>query len=308
MRAHAITTKAPVGGRGRTMRTIVPCGVLALGLAVVLSAATASSTASAEPASAPAALLSTWYCPPPSPPPTTWEQWKDLTTCLGGPRFNFGDRQVGTASPVRQFALGVGCRPGGEYPCPAPFNPTIAVSGDYAQTNNCPATLSAAAPGQVQGCLINVTFTPTGTGPKAGTLSTGAGGPAATLTGNGVTHATPPAFPLEFDVYDGYSPGLPENLTLLKKRLTLYAHTNYDSRVVARGGVKRTVVRVAGSGPPKWKSTRFKAKLKHLRRLKQSPKPKVKIRLTAIDVFGQRATDELKVRLCREARQGTCVR
>ena len=96
---------------------------------------------------------------------------------------------------------------------------------------------------------------------------------------------------------------------LLRERLELYAHTNYDSRVVASGGVKRTVVRVAGSGPPKWKSTKFKAKLKDLSRLKESPtRPKVKIRFTAIDVFGQRATDELKVRLCREARHGTCAR
>ena len=47
MRAHTITTQARVGGRGRMKRRIVPGGILALGLAVVLLAATAS-TASAE--------------------------------------------------------------------------------------------------------------------------------------------------------------------------------------------------------------------------------------------------------------------
>jgi hypothetical protein len=42
----------------------------------------------------------------------------------------------------------------------------IAVSGNYAQTNNCPGTLAASA-----SCAINVTFTPTATGTRTGTLS-----------------------------------------------------------------------------------------------------------------------------------------
>ena len=75
------------------------------------------------------------------------------------------------------------------------INPRISVPGDYAQTNDCPPTLSA-YPRQLQGCIITVTFAPTSTGPKNGTLSTGPGGPTATLTGNGVTTPTPPALPL----------------------------------------------------------------------------------------------------------------
>ena len=43
MRAHTITTKARGGGRGRTKRNVVPRGILALSLAVVLFAAMASS-------------------------------------------------------------------------------------------------------------------------------------------------------------------------------------------------------------------------------------------------------------------------
>jgi hypothetical protein len=43
MRAHTITTKARAGGRGHRKRTMVPGGILALSLAVVLFAATASS-------------------------------------------------------------------------------------------------------------------------------------------------------------------------------------------------------------------------------------------------------------------------
>ena len=67
MRAHAITTKAS---------TTVLGGILALGLAVVLLAATAS-TASAERA------LSTWNCPPPPTPPTSPTTIAEIQDCVG---------------------------------------------------------------------------------------------------------------------------------------------------------------------------------------------------------------------------------
>ena len=179
MRVQTITTKAS---------TIVSGGILALGLAAVLLAATAS-TASAGTA------LSRWKCPPPPTPPTSPTSIAEIQGCLGGlfnewgRPFDFGDRQLGTTSPAQGFALGV--FDDGPYDNDS-FNPTISVSGDYAQTNNCPPTLSVTAPLPViQGCLITVTFTPTGTGPKEGTLSTGSGGPKARLIGNGVTHPTP---------------------------------------------------------------------------------------------------------------------
>jgi hypothetical protein len=180
MRAHTITTKAS---------PIVSGGILALGLAVVLLAATAS-TASAETA------LSTWNCPPPPTPPTSPTTLAEIQGCLGHRPvrpFDFGDRQLGTTSPAQGFALGVFENDS--------FNPRISVSGDYTQTNNCPPTLSVTAPlPLIQGCLITVTFTPTGTGPKEGTLSTGPGGPKARLIGNGVTHPTPwPGFHLSGD-------------------------------------------------------------------------------------------------------------
>jgi hypothetical protein len=175
------------GRAGRMKRRIVPGGILALGLAVVLLAATAS-TASAERTVVP------WYCPSPPTPTTTVEQvqecidrgplWWDAATGLPvAGSFDFGDRQLGTTSTAQSFALGVWDNDS--------FNPRIGVSGDYAQTNNCPPTLSAGALPQIQGCLITVTFTPTSTGPKHGTLSTGTGGPTAALAGNGVTTPTP---------------------------------------------------------------------------------------------------------------------
>jgi hypothetical protein len=166
MRAHTITTKAS---------TIVLGGILALSLAVVLMAATAS-TASAE------RVLAPWNCPPPSTPPTTFGQ---VEGCLLGVNangtlniqrsFDFGYNRIGTSTSQR-FALGVS----GDT-----FNPRIGVSGEYAQTNNCPPTLSAGANPQIDGCLITVTFAPTGKGPRRSTLSTGPGGPEVALEGAG---------------------------------------------------------------------------------------------------------------------------
>jgi len=62
----------------------------------------------------------------------------------------------------------------------------IAVTGDYAQTNNCSSTLAASA-----SCTINVTFTPTATGSRSGTLAvsdSSAGSPqTVTLSGTGLS-------------------------------------------------------------------------------------------------------------------------
>jgi hypothetical protein len=288
MRAHAITTKAS---------TAVSGAILALGLAVVLLAATPS-TASAE------QTLSSWYCPPPEPRPTDIGQVP--LECLGGPlwgdsSFDFGDRQVGTTSPVQRFALGVWCAYEGGV-CPDTLNPSITVPGDFYQTNNCEPTLSAGYPRQLQGCMIEVTFAPTSTGPAEGALSLGAGGPTVALTGNGVTTPTPPALPLLLSLKHPRSPfaepkALPRK-KLLRKKAMLYATTNHDSTIVARGGVKRTVARTTTGEA--LKGTTFKAKLKHLGRLTESPRePTVRIKVAATDEFGQRATKEFEITLCR---------
>jgi hypothetical protein len=303
MRAH-FTTKERVGGRGPTRRTIVPRGILALSFAVVLLAATAS-TASAE------RYLSPWYCPPPpsTPPATSIEQVP--AGCLdqfgAGPSFDFGDRQVGTTSPAQGFALAVFCLPGR---CQSEtFNPRISVSGDYAQTNNCPPTLSAGAYPQLQGCLITVTFAPTGTGPKNGTLSTGTGGPTVALTGNGVTTPTPPALPLLLSVEEarGSIDAKPGQVVLEKKLTLFHATTNDDSTLVARGGkIKKTTKQLKAL-----EGTTIKAKVKHLKRLKEKPtRPEAKVNVKVTDDFGQTATEEIKVTLCRKqfSHGGPCWR
>jgi hypothetical protein len=268
-------------------RRIVPGGILALSLAVVLLAATAS-TASAD--------LSTWYCPPLPTPPTTLEQIPE--GCLGGPTtsVDFGDRQLGTTSPAQGFALAVYCSPGGG--CnETPLNPRISVSGDYAQTNDCPPTLPVTTLPQIQGCLITVTFTPTGTGPKQSTLSTGPGGPTVALTGTGVTTPTPPVLPLALfglDVYGG-------KFDRVTRKLKVTAATNNDSTLVATGSkIKKTTTQLAAG-----EQTTIKARLKHPKRVAKTPyligfepkpgKPKIKIKLAATDEFGQTAADEIEV-------------
>jgi hypothetical protein len=290
----------------RTKRTIVPGGILALSLAVALLAATAS-TASAD------RVLFPWYCPPSPTPPTSTEQIPEgcLDPYNAGPGFDFGDRQVGTTSPAQGFALGVGCIP--NIACNDAFTPNISVSGDYAQTNDCPLTLSVTAHPQIQGCLITVTFTPTGTGPKHGTLSTGPGGPTVALTGNGVTTPTPPVLPLQVFLEYRNDYLLWKNFA---KKFIFTATTNNDSTLVATGSkIKKTTKQLAAGEP-----TRIKAKLKHPKQLRKKARvkcghgrsrtnehagaaggarpgcPGAKIKVKATDEFGQTATEEIKVK------------
>jgi hypothetical protein len=61
MRAHTVTTNARVEARGHTKRTIVPGGILALSLAVVLFAATASTASTTPTPSAPPLTLGVWF-------------------------------------------------------------------------------------------------------------------------------------------------------------------------------------------------------------------------------------------------------
>ncbi|HLW52249.1 MAG TPA: choice-of-anchor D domain-containing protein [Candidatus Angelobacter sp.] len=71
----------------------------------------------------------------------------------------------------------------------------LVTSGDFAQTNNCPASLAVSA-----SCTINVTFTPTTTGPRSGSVSVNGNAPASSsLSGTG---ATPIVSPTALDFGD----------------------------------------------------------------------------------------------------------
>jgi hypothetical protein len=272
MRAHPITTKAS---------TIVPGGILALGLAVVLLAASAGA-ATAGTASADTRLY-LWCAPLPAP---------DGGCIDGGHRldrspFDFGHRQVGTTSPAQGFFLSAS----------GTFNPSISVSGDYVQTSNCPPTMVN------QSCLFRVTFTPTSTGPKEGTLSTGPGGPTAMLTGKGVTTRTPPVLPLRLDANADRWLELGRRGVLRKDipvrtyigDCLLYSCPDYDITLRLRGDFRRTTKQLAANSG--WVA--IKARPKHLKQLKEEPTPpKIKMKFVATDEFGQKATDEAKVTLC----------
>ena len=230
MRTHTSTTQARAGGIGSLNCRIVPAGILALSLAVVFLGATASNASASR-------YLAPWWCPPlPTAPITAEHPSLVFPDCvIDGPDFDFGDRQVGTTSPAQRFVLGISNNG---------ITPRISVSGDYAQTNDCPPTLSA-PPGQVHGCIITVTFTPTSKGHKQGTLRTElvSGGPheprvlTVKLTGDGVTTPTPPALPLMLsaDVPDQpFFPGPANPTRTLPKKVPIDAITNNNATLVAQ--------------------------------------------------------------------------
>jgi hypothetical protein len=187
MRTHTITTQARVGARGRMKRRIVPGAILALSLAVALLAATASS-ASFAPGGTSGYAYARWVCPLHSTPPIPFPDPRRCSLSPGQESFDFGYHLVGT-STSQLFELVVRGDWRGDT-----FSPRIGVAGEYAQTNNCPPTLSADGYQNPVGCQITVTFTPTGerTGPRPGTLTTGPGGPTMALTGNGESRDSVP--------------------------------------------------------------------------------------------------------------------
>ncbi|MCW2881554.1 MAG: coagulation factor 5/8 type domain protein, partial [Sphaerisporangium sp.] len=90
---------------------------------------------------------------------------------------SFPALQVGSTSPAQAVTVTNGATTA------APIS-SVTVTGDYAQTNNCGSSVAAGG-----SCTVNVTFTPTATGTRTGTLtvaSSAPGGPVtASLTGSG---------------------------------------------------------------------------------------------------------------------------
>jgi hypothetical protein len=257
-------------------RTIVSRGILVLGLTVALFAATAS-TASA-------------------------------TRTINPTTVDFGNRQVGTTSPAQAFTLRVRCTQTLQgCNITDTFSPSIRItvgqfgvtSDQFTQTNNCPPQMVGAAnnpTGTV--CTINVSFTPTSTGPKEATLRTGSGGPTAALAGNGVTTPTPPTPPTPGPAPPALALDLDAKKQELKKKLKFSATTNVDSTLEAGGSVKKTTKQLAGG-----EKTKVKAKLKGSKRekleekLASSGKAKAKVEALATDQFGNTDIDEIKVKL-----------
>ena len=98
---------------------------------------------------------------------------------------SFGSQAVNTTSAAQAVTL---TNSGGSALTISSISITGTNSGDFAQTNNCPLSPSTLAAST--SCTINVTFTPTATGARSGTLSVAdnaAGSPqTASLSGTGV--------------------------------------------------------------------------------------------------------------------------
>jgi hypothetical protein len=250
------------------------------------------------------------------------------TRTLSPTSVDYGNRQIGTTSPAQAFTLRVRCTLV-VFPTTKciedTFSPSISITvgqfvqtDQFVQTNNCPATMTGLAtkPGVdpqegETSCTINVTFTPTSTGPKTGTLRTGSGGPTAALTGNGVTTPTPPTPPTPGplppppppDEPLPPTPGFPAlQLDLdakkqeLRKKLTFFATTNVDSTLVAGGNIKETTKQLEGSV-----KTKINGKLKSSVRKKLAKrldkKGKAKVEASAASETSGTAIDEIKVKL-----------
>ena len=272
MRAQTIATKAS---------TIVPGGILALGLAVVLMGATAS-TASAGTLFEGTRLF--LWC---APLPTFDDGCIDAGHRLDRNPFDFGHRQVGTTSPAQGFLLSAG----------GTFNPSISVSGDYVQTSNCPPTMvDPELP--LQGHLH-----PHEHGARRAPWLPDPGGPTAMLTGDGVTTRTPPVLPLRLEANAGRWLELGRRGVVRKDipvrtyigDCLLYSCPDYDITLRLRGDFRKTTKHLAANSG--WVD--IEARPKHLKQLKEEPTPpKIKMNLVATDEFGQKATDEAKVKLC----------
>jgi hypothetical protein len=95
----------------------------------------------------------------------------------------FGEHAVGSVSAPKKFTVTAEAT---DIALPL----TVATTGDFRQTNDCPATLGFLL---TSSCTVSVTFHPKSTGSRAGTLSTTTlvvGGPSASLLGTGTKGAS----------------------------------------------------------------------------------------------------------------------
>jgi hypothetical protein len=100
---------------------------------------------------------------------------------------NFPTTKVGSNSAPTGFTLKIDCNTPF---CSASFNPSPSVTGDFAVLNGCPPTIEVMFFGvDTRTCFMAVNFGPNAPGLRTGTLSTGPGGPTATLSGVGTQDA-----------------------------------------------------------------------------------------------------------------------
>jgi hypothetical protein len=121
-----------------------------------------------------------------------WPAGVGASTTVAPTSLTFAAQPAGTTSAAKQVVLTKDCTGTDDTFCFADpgfttFNTSIGVSGPFTQTNNCPAMLTATNMATSASCTINVKFAPTGEGAASGTLTTGIGGPTASLAGTGTS-------------------------------------------------------------------------------------------------------------------------
>ena len=87
------------------------------------------------------------------------ELYTPLTLAISASSLSFGFEQIGLTTPAQTVTVTNVNNYSVKFT-------SIASSGDFAQTNNCPATLTAG-----QGCVLNVTFSPTTAGALSGSIT-----------------------------------------------------------------------------------------------------------------------------------------
>jgi hypothetical protein len=109
---------------------------------------------------------------------------------------NFGNQAAGSTSPAKSTTLTTSCASLTVTCLSLPtdtVNVSVAVTGNFVATTDCPASLAPSLFGTPASCTIAVAFRPSGEGTRTGTLSTGTvgllaptAGPTVALSGNGV--------------------------------------------------------------------------------------------------------------------------
>ncbi len=122
------------------------------------------------------------------------------TTTVAPSALDFGSVPVGTTSASHPVDINVVCSAPVAGLCPSwpadDYFVNVHATGDFTSTDNCGNPLGLGLNVLTNSCTINVTFTPTGSGLRSGTLNTGTTdvtglipGPAVALTGIGTTSA-----------------------------------------------------------------------------------------------------------------------
>jgi hypothetical protein len=111
---------------------------------------------------------------------------------------DFGSQQVGATSAPQTVTISTLCTSYFGTPInlcliQGAFLPSPSISGDFVQTNDCGGGISSTSPTTPSLCTFSVSFEPTGTGLRSGTLTTGSdlfgSSPSAiTLSGTGLAN------------------------------------------------------------------------------------------------------------------------